>query len=422
MSKIKRIIGREILDSRGNPTVEAEVEVESGFKAYDSVPSGASTGKFEALELRDDDSKRYNGKGVLKAVENINGPISEELIGRDSVDQKKIDWLLKELDGTDNKTRLGANAILAVSLAVARVSAKEKGEPLFRYLESSYSLSIKDRNNLPVPMFNIINGGAHADNSLSIQEFMLVPVIKGQFEDKVRLGAEIYHQLKKLLKDANQPTGVGDEGGFAVDISNPKEVLELIMEAGKKADYIPQNDFAIGLDVAASEFSSREGDDFIYKMEGFDSLDSKGLSNYLLELTSNFPIISIEDPLDQEDWKGWQYIASKSVNKLQIVGDDLFVTNKDRLKKGIDKGVANSILIKLNQIGTLTETIETIKLAKQNNYSTIISHRSGETEDVFIADLAVATNSQYIKSGSLARSERVATYNQLLRIEDTING
>ena len=419
MSKITKIQAREILDSRGNPTVEAEATLADGTVSRDSVPSGASRGKFEAWELRDGDPKRYQGQGVTKAVENVNTLIQEKLVGREAQDQQKIDWLMKELDGTDNKSKLGANAILAVSLAVCRAASSSEKKPLFKYLAEKFDLAKKNFS-LPTPLFNLINGGQHADNKLSIQEFLLIPKLQSSFAEQLRMGAEIYHQLKDLLKEKGWLTGVGDEGGFAPEINDPKEVLELIVGAGKKAGYQPEKDFVLGLDVAASEFCQTE-EGFQYKMEGFDPLDSKGLANYLLELAKEFPLWSIEDPLDQEDWQGWQYFTKKADDQLQVVGDDIFVTNQERLKRGIREKAANAILVKLNQIGTLTETVGTIKLAQSKNYQTIISHRSGETEDTFIADLAVGTNSGQIKSGGLARSERVATYNQLLRIEDQLD-
>jgi enolase len=419
MSKIKKIFAREILDSRGNPTVEAVVNLENGIKAEAAVPSGASTGKFEALELRDGDKDRYIGKGVLKAVENINGPINDKLVGRDVRAQKKLDWLMRELDGSDDKSNLGANAILAVSMALIRAAAKLEGRNLYEQIAVSFDLA--KNFNLPTPYFNIINGGEHASNKLSIQEFMLVPVIKDNFSEKLRLGSEIYHQLKDILIDLGETVAVGDEGGFAPNFDDPKKALDAIIESGGKAGYQPGKDFGISLDVAASEFSKEEQDrDFVYTMEGFDSLDSKGLSNYLLELADNYPIISIEDPLDQEDWSGWQYITGKAGN-IEIVGDDLFVTNAKRLKKGIELTAANSILIKLNQIGTVSETVEAINLARDNSYSFMVSHRSGETSDSFIADFVVGVGGNQIKSGSLARSERLSKYNQLLRIEESLN-
>ncbi len=420
MSKIKKIIGREILDSRGNPTVEAEVYLDTGLMTKAAVPSGASTGKYEAVELRDGDEDRYVGKGVLKAVANINEDINDELVGRDVGNQKKIDWLLKELDGSDNKGRLGANAILAVSMATVRAAALVEGKPLYEQISQTFGFN--SNYQLPTPYFNIVNGGEHASNKLSIQEFMLVPVIDGNFEDKLRLGAEVYHQLKEIIESKGQPTTVGDEGGFAPNIDDPGQVLELIIEAGEKAGYKQVEDFAIALDVAASEFSSNDSGNFNYLMEGFDSLDSKGMSNYLLELASNYPIISIEDPLDQEDWQGWQYFTSKAPDSLAVVGDDLFVTNKDLLSKGIKLKAGNSILIKLNQIGTVSETVETIKQAQQANYDFMVSHRSGETSDSFIADFVVGVGGSKIKSGSLSRSDRLSKYNQLLRIEDKIYG
>jgi len=416
MAKIKKIKAREILDSRGNPTVEAMVKLENGSIGCDSVPSGASTGKFEALELRDNDSSRFQGQGVLKAVKNIREEIAPKLIGRESSDQQKIDWLMKELDGTKDKSRLGANAILAVSMAVCRASARVDRKPLYQYLAETYQFP--SNYSLPTPLFNIFNGGKHAGNRLSIQEFMIIPKKETKFKEKLRLGAEVYQRLKEILKENNYSTGVGDEGGFAPEIENPKDVLELIVKAGEKAGYCAGDDFVLGLDVAASEFAEKNGDHFQYKMNGFDTLNSKGLANYLIELSQEFPIFSIEDPLDQEDWQGWHEMTKKAGDKTQLVGDDLFVTNQDRLKRGIEGKVANAILVKLNQIGTVSETIETIKLAHSKNYASIISHRSGETGDVFIADLAVATGSSQIKSGAPARFERVSKYNRLMKIED----
>jgi enolase len=415
MIKIKKITAQEILDSRGNPTVKATVMLSDGTRAQASVPSGASTGKFEALELRDNDKDRYQGKGVLKAVRNVNEQINQELVGKEPFDQRKIDWLMNELDGSENKSKLGANAILAVSLAVARVAAISRGLDLYEYIAQSYDFTVKNFQ-LPLPFFNIFNGGQHAQNGLSVQEFMMVPIAEMSYKDRLRMGAEIYHSLKDLLHKNDYATGVGDEGGFAPSLSDPKEVLEIITRAGVEAGYEAGSDFAFALDVAASEFCEEEDGKYIYRMQGFDSLDSKGLSNYLLELTEKFPIMSIEDPLDQEDWDGWHSIT-KRANDIQIVGDDLFVTNTNRLKKGIDKNVGNSILIKLNQIGSLSETIDAIKLAHENNYKTMISHRSGETCDSFIADLVVGTGARQIKSGSLARSERISKYNRLLEIE-----
>lgn len=420
MTKIKKITGLEVLDSRGNPTVEAEVTLEGGMVARAITPSGASTGKFEAVELRDEDSKRYLGKGVTKAVENVSGPINDSLVGKDAKNQKKIDWLLKELDGTKNKSKLGANAILAVSMAVIRVSALASNTPLYEQVAKTFDFPKSFK--LPRPFFNILNGGEHASNKLSIQEFMLTPLIDSSFQEQLRLGSEVYHHLKSNLEDSGLATTVGDEGGFAPEVSDPKQVLELIVSAGKKAGYQPGTDFAIGLDVAASEFSSENNGEFSYQMEGFNSLDSQELANYLLELADDFPIISIEDPLDEEDWQGWQYITKKASDTIQIVGDDLFVTNKERLKKGIELKAGNSILIKLNQIGTVTETVETVRKAEENSFNFMVSHRSGETSDSFIADFVVGINGGQIKSGSLARSDRLAKYNQLLRIENRLNG
>ena len=409
MSKIKDIKAREILDSRGNPTVEVDVLLESGAKGRAVVPSGASTGSKEALELRDNDPKRYQGKGVLKAVNNVNTIIKDALIGLESSHQRQIDETMIKLDGTENKTNLGANATLGVSLAVLKATAKEKNIPLYKYFGDEISL--------PRPMMNILNGGAHADNNLDFQEFMIIPNAKS-FKEILRIGSEVFHTLKKVLKENGFNTGVGDEGGFAPNLNTNEEALDMLMEAIKEAGYTPGKDVNFALDVAASEFY----EDGIYNLKGANKkLTSNELVDYYQTLIDKYPIISIEDPVDEEDWEGFRKMTEKYGDKIQLVGDDLFVTNIKYLQKGIDNKAGNAILIKLNQIGTFTETLETINLAKENGYKTIISHRSGETEDVTIADLAVALNLGQIKTGSLSRSERTAKYNELLRIEEDLN-
>ncbi len=409
MSKIKDIKAREILDSRGNPTVEVDVLLESGAKGRAAVPSGASTGSKEALELRDNDPKRYQGKGVIKAVNNVNTIIKGTLIGLESSNQRQIDETMINLDGTENKTNLGANATLGVSLAVLKATAKEKNIPLYKYFGDEISL--------PRPMMNILNGGAHADNNLDFQEFMIIPNAKN-FKETLRIGSEVFHTLKKVLKENGFNTGVGDEGGFAPNLNTNEEALDMLMEAIKEAGYTPGKDVNFALDVAASEFY----EDGIYNLKGANKkLTSNELVDYYQTLIDKYPIISIEDPVDEEDWKGFRKMTEKYGDKIQLVGDDLFVTNIKYLQKGIDNKAGNAILIKLNQIGTFTETLETINLAKENGYKTIISHRSGETEDVTIADLAVALNLGQIKTGSLSRSERTAKYNELLRIEEDLN-
>lgn len=408
MSKIKNIKAREILDSRGNPTVEVDVILESGTVGRAAVPSGASTGSKEALELRDNDPKRYQGKGVLKAVNNVNTIIKEALVGKEASNQEEIDETMIKLDGTENKTNLGANATLGVSLATLKASAKEKGIPLYKYFGDEISL--------PRPMMNILNGGVHADNNLDFQEFMIVP--NGQnFKESLRIGSEVFHTLKKVLKENGFNTGVGDEGGFAPNLNTNEEALDMLMEAIKEAGYTPGTDVNFALDVAASEFYK----DGIYNLKGANKkFTTDELVDYYQSLITKYPIISIEDPVDEEDWDGFRKMTEKYGHKIQLVGDDLFVTNVKYLQKGIDNQAGNAILIKLNQIGTFTETLKTINLAKANNYKTIISHRSGETEDVTIADLAVGLNLGQIKTGSLSRSERTAKYNELLRIEEDI--
>jgi enolase len=407
------IRAREILDSRGNPTVEAEVEVEGGFTGSAGVPSGASTGSREALELRDKDPSRYLGKGVLKAVENINTRLREMLIGREVQAQADIDQMMIDMDGTENKGNLGANAMLAVSLATAAAAAKARGLQLYEYLAELDGSP--GRYSMPVPMMNILNGGEHADNNVDIQEFMVQPVGAATFTEALRCGAEIFHTLKAVLSSNGLSTAVGDEGGFAPNLPSNEAALQMIMEAIDKAGYRAGEDVFLALDCAASEFYKDGG----YVLSGEDKqFNSEGFSDYLADLVDRYPILSIEDGLDESDWDGWAYLTKILGDRIQLVGDDLFVTNPAILKKGIDEGVANSILIKVNQIGTLSETLETIKLARVAGYTTVISHRSGETEDTTIADLAVATAAGQIKTGSLCRSDRVAKYNRLLRIED----
>ena len=411
MSAIVDIIAREILDSRGNPTVEADVLLESGVMGRAAVPSGASTGSREAIELRDGDGSRYLGKGVMRAVENVNTEISEALIGLDAQEQAFIDKTLIDLDGTDNKARLGANALLAVSMAVAKAAAEESGLPLYRYFGGAAPMS------LPVPMMNIINGGEHANNSLDIQEFMIIPVGVDSFREALRCGAEIFHALKKLLDKAGHSTAVGDEGGFAPNLGSHAEALEVIMQAIQSAGYVPGKDVLLALDCAASEFYK----DGKYQLSGENlQLSSAQFVDYLATLVDKFPIVSIEDGMAEGDWDGWKQLTDRLGNKVQIVGDDLFVTNTKILKEGIQKGIANSILIKINQIGTLSETFAAIEMAKRAGYTAVISHRSGETEDATIADIAVGLNAGQIKTGSLSRSDRIAKYNQLLRIEEDL--
>jgi enolase len=411
MSAIVDIIGREILDSRGNPTVECDVLLESGVMGRAAVPSGASTGSREAIELRDGDKLRYLGKGVLNAVQNINIEIAEAILGLDASEQAFLDYTLNELDGTHNKARLGANATLAVSMAVARAAAEEAGLPLYRYFGGSGGMQ------LPVPMMNIVNGGAHANNSLDIQEFMVMPVGAQSFREALRCGAEIFHELKKILESQGMPTSVGDEGGFAPNFKSNTECLQTILKAVEGAGYQAGEDVLLALDCAASEFYK----DGKYHLSGEGlQLSSSEFSDYLGQLADQFPIVSIEDGMHEADWDGWVDITQKLGKKIQLVGDDLFVTNTRILKEGIEKGVANSILIKINQIGTLTETFAAIEMAKRANYTAVISHRSGETEDNTIADIAVGTNAGQIKTGSLSRSDRIAKYNQLLRIEEDL--
>ncbi len=411
MSIIVSVKGREVLDSRGNPTVEAEVILDSGVVGRAIVPSGASTGETEALELRDNDKRRFLGKGVLKAVENINVKIADVLVGEDATNQVKIDRMMIELDGTENKSNLGANAILAVSLAVAKASAEELGLPLYRYLGGT------NAKVLPVPLMNVINGGAHADNKLDFQEFMIVPVYGGSFKEALRAGVEIFHTLKKVLKEKGLSTNVGDEGGFAPELNSTKEALDILMLAIEKAGYEPGEDILLALDAASSEFYDKEKK--VYKFEG-EELKSDDMIILYEELVSAYPIISIEDGLAENDYEGWKKLTEVLGKKVQLVGDDLFTTNPKLIQKGIEENIANSVLIKLNQIGSLTETLDAIELAKSNAYTNIISHRSGESEDTFIADLAVGTNAGQIKTGSASRTDRIAKYNQLIRIEEEL--
>lgn len=411
MSAIVDIVGREILDSRGNPTVECDVLLESGTMGRAAVPSGASTGSREAIELRDGDMKRYLGKGVLKAVENINTEISESVLGLDASEQAFLDRTLNDLDGTDNKARLGANATLAVSMAVARAAAEESGLPLYRYFGGMGGMQ------LPVPMMNVINGGAHANNSLDIQEFMIIPVGATSFREAVRYGAETFHALKKILGDRGISTAVGDEGGFAPSVSSHEEAIQLILEAIDKAGYVAGEQIALGLDCAASEFY--KGGKYVLGAENL-TLSAESWTDMLATWVDKYPIISIEDGMHEGDWDGWKHLTERLGKRVQLVGDDLFVTNTKILQEGIDKGIANSILIKINQIGTLTETFAAIEMAKRAGYTAVISHRSGETEDSTIADIAVGTNAGQIKTGSLSRSDRTAKYNQLLRIEEDL--
>jgi enolase len=411
MSAIVDVIAREILDSRGNPTVEADVLLESGVLGRAAVPSGASTGANEAIELRDGDKGRFGGKGVLKAVENINTEICEGVIGVDATEQSFVDRTLIDLDGTENKARLGANAILAVSLAVAKAAAEESGLPLHRYLGGAGGMS------MPVPMMNVINGGAHADNSLDMQEFMIVPVGFTSFREALRCGAEVFQTLKKILTDKGLATAVGDEGGFAPRLPKHEAAIEIILQAIEAAGYQPADQVAIALDCASSEFF--EDGEYTLAAEGL-SMKAPEFADYLAGLVEKYPIISIEDGMAEDDWEGWKLLTKRLGRKVQLVGDDLFVTNTRFIKQGIEKGVANSVLIKINQIGTLTETFAAIEMAKRASYTSVVSHRSGETEDTTIADIAVASNALQIKTGSLCRSDRMAKYNQLLRIEEDL--
>lgn len=415
MSAIIEIKGREILDSRGNPTVEVEVVTESGFVGRAAVPSGASTGQYEAVELRDQDKDRFLGKGVLKAVENVNEPIARALIGVEVSDQRYLDDLMIELDGTNNKSKLGANAILGVSLAAAKAAANECGMPLYRYVGGA------NAHILPVPMMNILNGGSHADNSIDFQEFMIMPIGADTFSEGLRMGTEVFHHLKSVLKSKGYSTNVGDEGGFAPNIKSNQEAIEIVLQSIEKAGYTPGDDFYIAMDAAASEFYDRENKVYHFASSDGRKLSSEDMIGYWEEWVNKYPIFSIEDGLDEDDWEGWTRLTEAIGQKVQLVGDDLFVTNVDRLERGIIDGAANSILIKVNQIGTLTETIDAVSLASINAYTSVMSHRSGETEDVTIADLAVALNTGQIKTGSASRSDRIAKYNQLLRIEEQLN-
>jgi enolase len=412
MSAIVDIVGREILDSRGNPTVECDVLLESGTMGRAAVPSGASTGSREAIELRDGDKSRYLGKGVLKAVEHINTEISEAVLGLDASEQAFLDRTLIDLDGTDNKSRLGANATLAVSMAVARAAAEESGLPLYRYFGGMGGMQ------MPVPMMNVINGGAHANNSLDLQEFMIIPVGAPSFREAVRYGAEVFHALKKIIDAKGMSTSVGDEGGFAPSVASHEAAIQLILEAIDKAGYTAGEQIALGLDCAASEFY-KDGQ-YVLEGEGGLKLSAAGWTDMLAAWVDKYPILSIEDGMAESDWDGWKHLAERLGRKVQLVGDDLFVTNTRILKEGIDKGVANSILIKINQIGTLTETFAAIEMAKRAGWTNVISHRSGETEDSTIADIAVGSNAGQIKTGSMSRSDRIAKYNQLLRIEEDL--
>ena len=412
MSAIVDIVGREILDSRGNPTVECDVLLESGVMGRAAVPSGASTGSREAIELRDGDKSRYLGKGVLKAVEHINTEISEAVLGLDASEQAFLDKTLIDLDGTDNKSRLGANAMLAVSMAVARAAAEESGLPLYRYFGGMNGCQ------LPVPMMNVINGGAHANNSLDLQEFMIVPVGASSFREALRQGAEVFHALKKIIDGRGMSTAVGDEGGFAPNVENHEAAIELILQAISDAGYTAGQDIVLALDCAASEFH-KDGQ-YVLEGEGGVRLSAQQWTDMLATWVDKYPIISIEDGMAEGDWDGWKLLTERLGDKVQLVGDDLFVTNTKILKEGIDKGIGNSILIKINQIGTLTETFAAIEMAKRAGYTAVISHRSGETEDSTIADIAVGTNAGQIKTGSLSRSDRMAKYNQLLRIEEDL--
>ena len=414
MSLIEYIEGREILDSRGNPTVEVDVVLEDGSMGRAAVPSGASTGEHEAVELRDGDKKRFLGKGVQKAVDNVNNVIAGEIVGLDSLDQVDIDRTMIELDGTENKGKLGANAILGVSMATARAAADFLGLPLFKYLGSYHACL------LPVPMANILNGGSHADNSVDFQEFMIMPTGADSVREAIRMIAEVFHNLKSLLKDKNYSTAVGDEGGFAPNLKSNEEACEVILQSIEKAGYKPGENIYLALDPAASEFYDKEKEKYVFKKSDGRELSSEEMASYWTEWSEKFPIISIEDGMAEDDWDGWRALTEKIGKKVQLVGDDLFVTNTRRLSKGIDTGVANSILIKVNQIGTLTETYEAVEMAKKAGYTAIVSHRSGETCDTFIADLVVALETGQIKTGSMSRSDRLSKYNQLMRIEDVL--
>ena len=414
MTKIVSIHARQILDSRGNPTVEADVTTENGVIGRAAVPSGASTGKHEAVELRDGDKSVYVGKGVLKAVNNVNTLISDELKGMSVNEQASIDKAMIELDGTENKSKLGANAMLAVSMAVANAAAQENNQMLFEYIGG------KDSTILPIPMMNILNGGSHADNSIDFQEFMVMPVGADSFSDALRMGTEVFHNLKEVLKSKGFSTNVGDEGGFAPNIGSNVEAIEIVLQAIEKAGYKPGEDMYIAMDAAASEFYNAEENVYHFHQSTGDKLTPSEMVNFWKDWSEKYPILSIEDGLDEDDWDGWKQLTESIGDKVQLVGDDLFVTNVNRLSTGIEKGIANSILVKVNQIGTLTETIDAVKLAQGNSYTSVMSHRSGETEDTTIADLAVALSTGQIKTGSASRSDRMAKYNQLLRIEEKL--
>lgn len=411
MTLISQINARQILDSRGNPTVEVDVYTQNGTRGRAAVPSGASTGMYEAVELRDDDPSNYLGKGVTKAVQNVNATLSGELEGISVSNQNLVDRVMIEMDGTENKAVFGANAILGVSLAVAKAAAQEHGMPIFRYLGGP------NANTLPIPMMNILNGGSHADNKIDVQEFMIMPIGADTFSQALQMGAEVFHNLKSVLKEQGYSTNVGDEGGFAPNLGSNEEAVKVVLQAIEKANFRPGEDIYLALDAASSEFFDKEKNKYILDSTG-DELSSNELVDFWKDLVEKYPIISIEDGLDENDWDGWKLMTDELGKKIQIVGDDLFVTNPEKLINGINNGVANSILIKLNQIGTLTETLDTVQLATENGYTSVISHRSGETEDTFIADLAVALNTGQIKTGSASRSDRVAKYNQLLRIEE----
>ncbi len=414
VTSIAEIRGRQVLDSRGNPTVEAEVFLDGGASARAIVPSGASTGEHEAVELRDGDQSQYFGKGVLKAVENVNAEIADAVGGMDAADQRALDAKMIELDGTENKGRLGANAILAVSMAAARASAGAFGLPLYRYLGGAGA------NTLPVPMMNILNGGAHADNNVDFQEFMVMPVGAPSFSEALRWGVEVFHTLKGVLKKRGYNTAVGDEGGFAPSVKSNVEAIEVVIEAIQQAGYKPGEEIAIALDPAASEFF--QDGKYVFKKSDKSAKSPDDMVRFWAKWANDYPIVSLEDGLAEDDWDGWKTLTEELGEKIQLVGDDLFVTNVERLQEGIDKGVANSILIKVNQIGTVSETLDAIDLARRNGYTSVISHRSGETEDTFIADLAVATGAGQIKTGSASRTDRIAKYNQLLRIEEELGG
>ncbi|CDG98730.1 phosphopyruvate hydratase [Xenorhabdus bovienii] len=417
MSKIVKVLGREIIDSRGNPTVEAEVHLEGGFVGLAAAPSGASTGSREALELRDGDKSRFMGKGVLKALSAVNGPIAQALVGQDAKDQANIDKIMIELDGTENKSNFGANAILAVSLANAKAAAAAKGMPLYEHIAELNGTP--GRFSMPLPMMNIINGGEHADNNVDIQEFMIQPIGASTLKEAVRIGSEVFHHLAKVLKAKGMSTAVGDEGGYAPNLESNAAALAAIKEAVEQAGYVLGKDITLAMDCAASEFYNKETGNYELKGEG-RTFTSQEFTHYLEDLTKEYPIVSIEDGLDESDWDGFAYQTKVMGDKIQLVGDDLFVTNTKILKEGIEKGIANSILIKFNQIGSLTETLAAIKMAKDAGYTAVISHRSGETEDATIADLAVGTAAGQIKTGSMSRSDRVAKYNQLIRIEEAL--